>query len=160
MRLPRNIQSPLIYLLPLRVFVGASFLFAGEFKISQGAWGANYAPNLKEFVEGNLESAYSFYQPFLESTVLPNAETFAVLTGWGELLFGLSVFLGLFTRLGAAIGIFVVLNFTFAVGRAIWLPGMDAAYIWALFTLFICGAGRVWGIDRILRGKWNIRYFT
>ena len=160
MRLPSNIQSPLIYLLPLRVFVGASFLFAGEFKISQGSWGANYAPNLKEFVESNLESAYSFYRPFLESTVLPNAETFAVLTGWGELLFGLSVFLGLFTRLGAAIGIFVVLNFTFAVGRAIWLPGMDAVYIWALFTLFICGAGRVWGIDQILRGKWNIRYFT
>ena len=160
MRLPSNTKFPLVYLLPLRLFVGASFLFAGEFKISQGAWGADYAPNLEEFVTGNLDSAYSFYRPFLESTVLPNAETFAVLTGWGEMLFGLSVFLGLFTRLGAAIGIFVVLNFTFAVGRGIWLPGMDAAYIWALFTLLIGGAGRVWGVDQILRDKWNIRWFT
>ena len=100
MRLPSETQFPMIYLLPLRLFVGASFMFAGEFKVSQGAWGADYAPNLREFVEGNLESAYGFYRPFLESIVLPNAESFAVLTAWGELLFGLSVFLGLFTRRG------------------------------------------------------------
>ncbi len=159
MKLPTNPEFPLIYLWPLRVWVGASFLFAGEFKISQGAWGADYASNLEEFIKGNIDDAYGFYQPFLESIVLPNTHIFAVLVGWGELLFGLSVFLGLFTRFGAIVGILIIFNFTFAVGRGIWLPGMDAAYIWALFTLLICGSGRIWGIDQILRERWNIKWF-
>ena len=152
--------TPLRYLLPLRLWVGISFLLAGQNKISKGGLGAGYAQSVENFVNSNLESAYSFYRPFLESVVLPNTDVFAVLVTWGELLFGLSVLLGIFTRLGAGIGILIILNFTFTAGRGIWLPGMDAAYIWALFTLLICGAGRILGVDQILRGKWKITIFT
>lgn len=160
MKIPTEHLTPLIYLWPLRIWVGLSFLIAGENKISKGAWGAEYAASVEGFVSNNVENAYGLYRPFLESVVLPNTETFAVLIGWGELLFGLSVFLGLFTRLGAAVGILMILNYTFTTGREIWLPGMDAAYIWALFTLLICGAGRIWGLDQILREKWNIKLLT
>lgn len=155
-----RLTTQLIYLLPLRLWVGLSFLIAGENKISKGNWGTNYADSVTGFVSSNIENTYGFYRPFLESVVLPNAELFSVLVTWGELGFGLSIMLGLFTRLGAAIGIFIILNYTFAGGRGIWLPGMDAAYIWALLTLLLCAAGRVWGLDQILRERWGIRVFN
>ena len=56
--------------------------------------------------------------------------------------------------------ILIIFNFTFAVDRGIRLPGMDAAYILALVTILICGAGRIWGVDQFLRTKWNINVFT
>ena len=151
---------PLIYLLPLRLSVGLSFLIAGEHKISMGGWGVAYELTLRDFVTSNLDNAYHMYRPFLETVVLPNATKFAVLVAWGELLVGLSIFLGLFTRLGAVVGIFMVLNYSLAVGRGIWLPGMDTAYVWALFTLMLCSAGRGWGVDQVLRSRRRIRLFT
>ena len=91
---------------------------------------------------------------------MPNSAAFSVFVAWAELLMGLSIFLGLFTRLGAAFGIFLILNYMFATGRAIWLPGVDALYMWALFTLMLCSAGRGWGADQILRSRKKIKLFT
>lgn len=147
-------------LLPLRLSIGLSFLIAGQAKIAAGNWGAAYESNLREFVNTNLENAYNFYRPFLESVVLPNAGKFAVLVSWGELLVGFSIFFGLFTRFGAAIGIFIVLNYTFAVGLGVWTPSLEAVYIWAMFTLLVCSAGRGMGVDQILRSRRRIRLFT
>ena len=153
-------EVSVLYLLPLRLSIGFSFLFAGGNKISTGNWGAAYESSLYDFVSSNLEIAYVFYRPFLESVVIPNAATFAVLVAWGELLTGVSIFLGLFTRLGAAVGIFLMLNYTLAVGSGIWMPSLEVAYIWALFTLMVCSAGRGAGVDQILRSRKKIRLFT
>ena len=149
-----------LFLLPLRLSVGLAFLIGGQGKIGTGNWGAAYETSLHDFVSSNLQNAYAFYRPFLESVVIPNAGKFAVLVAWGELLVGLSIFLGLFTRFGAAVGIFVVLNYTFAVGLGVWMPSLEAAYIWALFTLLICSAGRSMGADQVLRSRRRIRLFT
>ena len=151
---------PLYYLLPLRLYIGLSFMISGQDKIAMGGYGKAYATILYDYVLANLDNAYSVYRPFLESIVLPNTATFSVIVAWSELLMGVSLFLGLFTRLGAAFGIFLILNYTFVVGRGIWLPGADAAYIWALFTILICSAGRGWGADQILRSRKRIRLFT
>ena len=145
---------PLYYLLPLRLWVGLSFVIAGQNKLGRGNWGADFAPNVEGFISSNLENAWGFYRPFLEGVVLTNTSTFAVLVAWGEFLFGLSVLFGLFTRVGAAVGIFIIANFTFTIGRGIWLPGMDAAYIFALFTLAWAGAGRAYGVDMLIRERW------
>lgn len=153
-------EVSVLYLLPLRLSVGAALLFAGGNKISAGGWGAAYANQLSEFVSANIPNAFTFYQPFLESLVLPNAALFAVLVAWGELFIGLSIFLGLFTRFGAAVGIFLVLNYTFAIGLGVWMPGSETLFIWALFTLMICSAGRGVGVDGILRRGKRIRLFT
>ena len=123
-----NSQTRLVYLLPLRLFVGLSFILAGQNKIGRGDFGAAYAESVQGYVQGNLENAFGFYRPFLEGIVLPNTETFAVLFAWNEFLFGALLFLGLFTRLGAAFGMFQLFNLTLTTGRGLWLPGMDAAY--------------------------------
>ncbi len=149
-----------LLLLPLRLSVGLAFLIGGQSKLAAGNWGAAYESSLHDFVLSNLENAYGFYRPFLESFVIPNAGEFAVLVAWGELAVGFSIFLGLFTRFGAALGIFMVLNYTFAVGLGIWMPSLEAAYIWAMFTLLICSSGRGLGVDQILRSRRRIRLFT
>lgn len=153
-------EVSVLYLLPLRLSVGLAFLIGGQEKISSGNWGAAFESRLFEFASANLENAYAFYRPFLESVVIPNAGKFAVLVAWGEFLVGFSIFLGLFTRFGAVIGIFMVLNYTFAVGLAMWMPSLEAAYIWAMFTLLACSAGRAMGIDQVLRSRRRIRLFT
>jgi uncharacterized membrane protein YphA (DoxX/SURF4 family) len=160
MTTPKTHEVSVLYLLPLRLSVGFSFLFAGGNKISMGNWGAAYESSLFEFVTSNLEFAYHFYRPFLESVVIPNTTNFALLVAWGEFLTGVSIFFGLFTRLGAVVGIFLVLNYTFAVGRGILMPSLEFAYMWALFTLMICSAGRRAGVDQILRSRKRIRFFT
>ncbi len=91
---------------------------------------------------------------------MPNATAFSMLVAWGELFVGISIFLGLFTRFGAAIGIFIVLNYTFAIGVGIWVPNLETMYVWALFTLLVCSAGRGMGVDQILRSRRRIRLFT
>jgi len=149
-----------LFLLPLRLSIGLSFLIAGQQKFAAGGWGANYGTTLHEIVVANLENAFSFYRPFLESVVMPNAASFAVMVAWSELLVGVSVFLGLFTRFGAAIGIFVVLNYTFVIGAPIWMPSLETLYIWALFTLLAASAGRGFGADQVLRSQRKVRLFT
>ena len=149
-----------LYLLPLRLSVGVAFLVAGQSKIAAGNWGAAYESTLLEFVSSNLASAYGFYRPFLESVVIPHAGKFAVLVAWGEILVGVSIFLGLFTRFGAAVGMFMVLNYTFALGLGIWVPGLESLFIWSLFTFMVCSAGRAMGVDQVLRSRKRIRLFT
>jgi thiosulfate dehydrogenase (quinone) large subunit len=155
---PHSVSA--LCLLPLRLSVGVAFLVAGQGKIAAGNWGAAYESTLLQFVSSNLENAYTFYRPFLESVVIPHAGKFAVLVAWGEILVGVSIFLGLFTRLGAAVGIFMVLNYTFALGVGIWVPGLESLFIWSLFTFMACSAGRGMGVDQVLRSRKRIRLFT
>lgn len=147
-------------LLPLRLSIGVAFLVAGQGKIAAGNWGAAYESSLYEFVSSNLENAYAFYRPFLESVVIPHAGKFAVLVAWGEIIVGVSIFLGLFTRFGAALGIFMVLNYTFAMGVGVWVPSLESLLIWSLFTFMVCSAGRGMGVDQVLRSRKRIRLFT
>jgi len=126
-------------LLPLRLSIGVAFLIAGQGKIAAGNWGAAYESTLLE---------------------IPHAGKFAVFVAWGEILVGVSIFLGLFTRFGAAVGIFMVLNYTFALGVGIWVPGLESLFIWSLFTFMACSAGRGMGVDQVLRSRKRIRLFT
>ena len=151
---------PVVLLLPLRLSVGLSFLINGQAKVATGNWGAAYATQLSDFLTTNLENAYSFYRPFVESVILPYVGKFAVLLAWGEVFVGVSIFLGLFTRFGAAAGIFIALNYAFAVGVGVWMPTLETMLVWALFTLMVCSAGRGLGVDQILRSRRRIRLFT
>lgn len=147
-------------LLPLRLAVGLAFLIGGQAKIAVGGWGTGYATELNAFITSNLENAYGFYRPVLESVVIPYDQQFAVVFAWGELFVGISIFLGLFTRFGAAAGILLVLHYALTVGVAIWMPSLETLLIWALFTLMVCSAGRGMGVDQVLRSRRRIRLFT
>jgi uncharacterized membrane protein YphA (DoxX/SURF4 family) len=73
----------------------------------------------------------------------------------GELVAGLSLLLGIGTRLGAAVAMFLFLNFMLAKGRLFWSPDSeDAAVFFSALVVLLGAAGRVWGVDAYLAKRW------
>jgi uncharacterized membrane protein YphA (DoxX/SURF4 family) len=103
-----NASGPSLGLVLVRIVAGAVLMSAGWGKVSAGV-----DPNL---VLGTRE-AFAEAQPLIrawgENVVLPRPELFANLIAWGELLGGLALFLGAFTRpVGFAV-LFMMANFWF-----------------------------------------------
>ncbi|MCB1842418.1 MAG: DoxX family protein [Halioglobus sp.] len=128
----------------LRVYTGVFFAFHGLGKLR----GHNFAEGLAGFVNGSLESSFSFYRPFLESMVLAHSALFAVLVAWGEFALGVALVLGFATRYAAFGGALMVANFWFAKGQG-WLAGDNHDVIWLaiLLVLALVPAGRIAGLD-------------
>ncbi len=106
---------------------------------------------LVQFVGRNLEGSASVYTSFLNGVVLPNAPTFAQLVVLGEWVAGLSLLLGLGTRLGGIVGAWLVLNYMLAKGLLNEAGSSDRLFFVACLTFSVASAGLVWGLDGVLR---------
>ncbi len=135
----------------LRVYLGVIFLVAALPKLQQ-----DFTPGLTAFVQQvALQKAHHFYRPFLEQWVLPNAQFFAALVTWAELLVGVTLILGLLTRFSAAVAVVLTLNYMFAKGAWFWIPSSnDAAFVAIGLALLIGAAGRTLGLDAFLARRW------
>src|SRR5216684_5222 len=96
--------------------------------------------------------AFPAVASFFKSVVLPNFTFFGYMTFVVELALGLGLLLGLLTRLAGIGGFLWQVNI--AVG-AFNVPG-EWYWIWVLLTMpqfcfAVLAAGRVWGLDAILR---------
>lgn len=98
--------------------------------------------------------AFGLYGAFLEKVVIPHFAFFGYLLLVLEIYTGLSLFLGLLTRLPSALGILMTLNLMVAL---LAVPGEQPwTYILLLMfhlVFFITRAGRNWGLDQILLEK-------
>jgi uncharacterized membrane protein YphA (DoxX/SURF4 family) len=102
-----------------------------------------------------MRNSSPWYQHFLQHVVIPHATLFSYLVIAGELVAGLSLLFGLGTRCGAAIAMFLFLNYLFAKGRFFWSPdSQDAAVFFSAFACLLGAAGRVWGVDAWLARRW------
>jgi thiosulfate dehydrogenase (quinone) large subunit len=154
MRLPGEILQGILAraaLALLRVYLGVVFLIAVLPKLRE-----DFTPGLTGFVERMaMERSHLFYREFLQEVVLPNAHLFAVLVTWGELLVGVSLILGLMTRLSATVALLLTVNYMFAKGAWPWTPSSnDAAFAAISLALVIGAAGRTLGLDSILARRW------
>lgn len=148
----------------LRVVVGAWFLKAVWTKLSYGVIAgvvpyptvsprflAFHPKRVAEFAAGN---PVAWYKDFLENTVLPHATLFATLQSLGEVAVGLGLVLGLLTRLAAAIGLFLAVNYGLATQ---WMSfaqqGLHVLLVTSMVIFLLTDAGRVWGLDRWLFGR-------
>ena len=90
--------------------------------------------------------APGWYASFLQSIVVPNAEVFAYLVAFGEVLVGLGLIFGCFTGIAAFFGLFLSINFM--------LSGVvDPNLVTCVETLFLILAWRIagyYGVDRWL----------
>lgn len=91
---------------------------------------------------------FGWYKALLTNVILPNFTFFGTLTFLTEVALGVSLLLGIFTRLGGMAGFLWQVNI--ALG-SYSLPG-EWFWIWPLLTLpqfcfAFCGAGRIWGLD-------------
>jgi thiosulfate dehydrogenase [quinone] large subunit len=111
----------------LRIAVGLLFLIFAEYKIFGSTFtrGGGFESWINRFL---TDGAYPFMKPLLRGLVLPHARFFAYLVAFGEGAIGLSLVLGVWTRVASAFGIAYMLSLLFSANY----PGPDAAF-WMYF---------------------------
>jgi len=134
----------------LRIYTGLFFAWHGLGKLRRG----NFSDGLEGFLNAQAGKTFGFYQPFIESVVLPNKAIFAALVTWGELAVGIAMILGLATRYAAVVGALLVLNFWLAKGQG-FLDGTNHDVVWLVIFLVLglIPAGRIAGLDDGLSDK-------
>jgi uncharacterized membrane protein YphA (DoxX/SURF4 family) len=138
----------------LRVHLGVILLITDAGKMLRGS--APFSVEMLSFLQGFvMRNASIPYQHFLQHIVIPHATVFSYLIMVAELAAGLSLLLGLGTRVGAAIAMFLFLNYMLAKGRLFWSPDSeDAAVFFSALVCLLGAAGRVWGVDAYLARRW------
>lgn len=136
----------------LRVYTGVFFLIYGWGKIRN----PEFENGLAGFVTGNLDKAFGFFRPFLESVVLPNKGLFAVMVGWGEFLIGITLIVGLATRWASVAGALMVAAFWFTKGQG-FFSAMNHDSIWFMIFIVLATvhAGRAYSLDQRLADRFR-----
>lgn len=136
-----------------RIVIGIMFLFFAQYKLMHRDFAhGGYERYVKKYAE---ETAVNFYRPFLRKTLEhPVISGYAV--GVAELLIGLSMVLGWWTRSFAVIGALFMLNLALSTwklppGSAYWQylgNQLENIPLILLFILFIAhDAGTTLGLD-------------
>jgi len=140
------------WLAVVRIYAGAFWLIHGILKIAGGSF-AGPGGAMTRMVGGFAAHTTGPYHAFLTGVVLTHATLFGGLVEWGETLAGVSLLLGLFTRLGGVVGIFLALNYWLAKG-AYAAPGDYTAYeiVAAVLSAInvVLPTGRFLGLDAAL----------
>jgi uncharacterized membrane protein YphA (DoxX/SURF4 family) len=147
----------------LRIGVGLYFLSAAVGKLTTG-WLASPDQLLTVLTgpQGSLTrgAAEGVYRPFLEGVVVPHAGLFAQLIPLGELAVGVSLSLGLLTRLGGLGGAWLSLNYMLMKGLLNSNGSIDRLFLLAEVVFVLAAAGLVWGLDGKLREMFATHPFT
>lgn len=134
-------------LLPLRLFLGVTFVYAGLQKLTDPHYFQKGTPT---FI-GTQIAAFAHGTPlqgFLLHVALPHAVLFGALVAYGELAIGLGTLIGLFMRPAAVFGLLLSLMFFLSASWRIYpyFYGPDIVFVFGWITLLIAGpaAGGVW----------------
>ncbi|MFC7265817.1 DoxX family membrane protein [Streptomyces lutosisoli] len=139
-------------LLPLRVFLGVTFIYAGLDKLTNSAFmhdsGSGSIGDLMRSVRNS--SAI----PALVDLALKNPVGFGYAIALGELAVGIGTLLGLLARLAALGGALISLSLWLTVSWASdpYYYGNDLAYLMAWLPLVLAGAS-VFSLDAALRAR-------
>ncbi len=135
----------------LRLLFGVMWTMSGFFWIRNGSDG-----RLAEAIETTLGAQRSFpgYGGFLELCVAPHTTLFTILVTVGETCVGLSLLVGVVTRLGAVGAMFLTLNYALAFGYTLVPPSGNLTLVFIHALLLVGTPGRTLGLDRLLHRRW------
>ncbi|MGI8587230.1 MAG: TQO small subunit DoxD [Chloroflexia bacterium] len=150
----RKITIPAIVIWPLRLFLGFTFVWASFNKLLDPTFLDPASPNSI----GSQIAAIQASSPIgglLASVILPNATLFGMLVMAGELLIGIAVLLGWFTRFSALMGLLINLSFYLTITWDVhpFFLGSDIVFIFAWLTLLLAGPGPL-SMDEVLHRRW------
>ena len=136
----------------VRTLTGALWLIHGIPKFTNST--AFMPPNgmIGVYVQRGLTLTRGPYHDFLATVVQPNISLFAELVRLGEVVAGILLFLGLFTRLGGLIGILLPLNYLAAragLGSTSQWSAADGSMLLLSAISLVLPTGRVLGIDAL-----------
>ncbi|MEV5506387.1 DoxX family protein [Streptomyces orinoci] len=138
-------------LLPLRAFLGVTFVYAGLDKLTDSAFLAAGGPgSIGELMHGVRDTAAI---PGLVDLALKSPVGFGYAIALGELAVGLGTLLGLFARVAALGGALISLSLwlTMSWSATPYYYGNDLAYLMAWLPLIIAGAPLL-SLDAIRQG--------
>ncbi|MER5811512.1 DoxX family protein [Streptomyces sp. NPDC002033] len=127
-------------LLPLRIFLGVTFVYAGLDKLTDSAFLSATGPgSLGELMHGVRDTAAV---PALVDLALKSPVGFGIAIAVGELLVGLGALAGLLTRIAATGGALISLSLWLTVSWAVspYYYGNDLVYLMAWTPLILAGA--------------------
>ncbi|MGW0362076.1 DoxX family protein [Streptomyces sp. NPDC002990] len=139
-------------LLPLRIFLGVTFVYAGLDKLTDPAFlSATGEGSIGELMRGVRDSSAL---PALVDLGLKSPVGFAVVLAVGELLVGLGVLAGLLTRIASAGGALISLSLWLTVSWAVtpYYYGNDLIYLMAWTPLLLAGAPYL-SLDSLIRSR-------
>jgi uncharacterized membrane protein YphA (DoxX/SURF4 family) len=137
----------------LRVYLGVILCITNFGKLFRDQ---PFTTEMVGFLNGvTVRRASAPYLHFIQQVVIPNAKLFSYLIMTGEAVAAISLLTGTMTRLGAAIAMFLFLNYMLAKGRMFWAPdSQDGAVFFIALVVLLGRAGRLWGIDSYLAKRW------
>ncbi|MGH4034233.1 DoxX family protein [Actinomycetota bacterium Odt1-20B] len=133
-------------LLPLRVFLGVTFIYAGLDKLTDGTFmSATGAGSVGETMRGVRDISAV---PALVDLALKSPVGFGYAIALGELAVGIGTLIGLFARLAALGGALISLSLwlTMSWAESPYYYGNDLAYLMAWLPLVLAGAA-VFSLD-------------
>ena len=142
-------RTYLWYLAVLRIYVGYYLFFQGIGKFQRnfpkGDWIGRQIGDIATL------DLYPWYKTFLQRYVVPHSELFGYLVMIGEIAVGVGLLLGLFTRLSALVGLFMVANYYLGPGTARGgaMLAQQQTFIIMLAIFVLAGPGRTLGLDAL-----------
>jgi thiosulfate dehydrogenase (quinone) large subunit len=144
----------MLAILPLRLFLGVTFVYAGVQKLSDPGFLHPGAPTyigtqLRGFARGTPGGF------LLRTFAIPHAELAGVLVALIEIAVGLLVLAGLLTRLAAAVGLSLnfVLFLTASWRTSPYFLGSDIVFVFAWLPFVIAGASGQPAVDQVVH-RW------
>ena len=139
----------------IRILTGAIWLIHGVQKVLSPQF-PGPSGMMAGMIREAMPQASEPYRQFLTHVVLPNATLFGHLVAWGETLTGLSLLLGLFSRLGGLGGIFLTLNYMLMQGEFATLrgySGLDFTTLVLSAVNLVVPTGMRFGLDGLIFGR-------
>lgn len=144
--------SSSLALLPLRIFLGVTFVYAGLDKLTDSAFMAASGPgSIGDMMHGARDSAAI---PALVDLALKSPVNFGYAIAFGELAVGLGTLVGLLARLAATGGALISLSLwlTMSWSATPYYYGNDLVYLMAWLPLVLAGA-QVYSLDSLRRSS-------
>ncbi len=140
-------------LLPLRAFLGFTFVFAGLQKLANpGFFDASNPASIQAQLAGaSLRSPiHSFISPLVHVAV-----PLGILIALGEIAVGLGALVGLWTRVAAVGGLLIsfMLFLTVSYHSSPYYTGSDIVFVFAWTPLVVAGTGGVLSADTLLENR-------
>ncbi|MCX5083548.1 DoxX family protein [Streptomyces sp. NPDC001940] len=143
-------------LLPLRIFLGVTFIYAGLDKLTNSAFfHATGSGSIGEQMRGVRDISAI---PAMVDLALKNPAGFGYAIAFGELAVGIGTLIGLLARIAAVGGMLISLSLWLTVSWATepYYLGNDLAYLMAWLPLVLAGAS-VFSVDAMLAARRRAR---
>ncbi|MGW7362543.1 DoxX family protein [Streptomyces sp. NPDC054841] len=139
-------------LLPLRLFLGVTFIYAGLDKLTDSAFVSATGPGSIGELMHNVRNTSAV--PGLVDMALRNPEGFGYAMAFGELAVGIGTLVGLLARLAALGGALISLSLWLTVSWQTepYYYGNDLPYMFCWVPLVLAGAS-VWSLDALIRRR-------